>query len=109
MRWGVEIIENTRLIVRLKAKTSYLSKKKSSTTSELIPKNSSHLNIKFNIIFLRFACILTLKWDEFFGMSSDVVELFFFDKYDVLAFKRTIKRAFSIIYTPRLISNMLVR
>ena len=53
--------------------------------------------------------ILRLKWDEFFGMSSDVVELFFFDKYDVLAFKRTIKRVFSIISTPHLISNMLVR
>ena len=41
MRWGVEIVGNTRTMVRLEAETSYLSKAKSSTSSELIPKNSS--------------------------------------------------------------------
>ena len=32
-------------------------------------------------------------------MSSDDVEVFLFDKYDVSAFKRTIKRVFSTIST----------
>ena len=39
-------------------------------------------------------------------MSSDDVELFAFDKYDVSAFKRTIVRVFSTISTPHLIPNM---
>ena len=39
-------------------------------------------------------------------MSSDDVELFAFDKYDVSASKRTTVRVFPTIYTPRLIPNM---
>ena len=39
-------------------------------------------------------------------MSSDDVELFAFDKYDVSASKRTIVRVFSTISTPHLIPNM---
>ena len=39
-------------------------------------------------------------------MSSDDVELFAFDKYDVSAFKRTIKRVFSTISTSQFIPNM---
>ena len=39
-------------------------------------------------------------------MSSDDVELFAFDKYDVSASKRTVVRVFPIIYTPHLIPNM---
>ena len=39
-------------------------------------------------------------------MSSDDVELFAFDKYDVSASKRTIVRVFPTIYTPHLIPNM---
>ena len=39
-------------------------------------------------------------------MSSDDVELFVFDKYDVSASKRTIVRVFSTISTPHLIENM---
>ena len=79
----VELIENTRLIERLKAQTSYLSKTKSSASPELIPKNSSHFHAQMSIISLRFVPILTLKWDEFFGISSGDGELFVFDKYDV--------------------------
>ena len=39
-------------------------------------------------------------------MSSDQVELFVFDKYDVSPFKRIIKRVISTISTPHLIPNM---
>ena len=39
-------------------------------------------------------------------MSSDDVELFAFDKYDVSASKRTIVRVFPTISTPPLIPNM---
>ena len=39
-------------------------------------------------------------------MSSDDVELFSFDKYDVSASKRTIVRVFQTISTPPLIPNM---
>ena len=39
-------------------------------------------------------------------MSSDDVELFAFDKYDVSASKRTIVRVFPTISTPHLIPNM---
>ena len=39
-------------------------------------------------------------------MSSDDVELFAIDKYDVSAFKRTIVRVFPTISTPHLIPNM---
>ena len=39
-------------------------------------------------------------------MSSDDVELLAFDKYDVSAFKRTIKRVFSTISTSQFIPNM---
>ena len=42
-------------------------------------------------------------------MSSDHVEHFSFGKYDVSAFKRTIKRVFSTISTPHLISDMPIR
>ena len=39
-------------------------------------------------------------------MSSDDAELFLFDKYDVSAFKRTIKLVLSTISNPRFIPNM---
>ena len=39
-------------------------------------------------------------------MSSDDVELFAVDKYDVSASKRTIVRVFPTISTPHLIANM---
>ena len=39
-------------------------------------------------------------------MSSDGVELFAFDKYDVSASKRTIVCVFPSISTPHLIPNM---
>ena len=39
-------------------------------------------------------------------MSSDDVELFSFDKYDVSVSKRTIVRVFLTISTPHLIPNM---
>ena len=39
-------------------------------------------------------------------MSSDGVELFAFDKYDVSASKRTIVRVFPSISNPHLIPNM---
>ena len=39
-------------------------------------------------------------------MSSDDVELFAFDKYDVSASKRTIIRVFLTISTTHLIENM---
>ena len=39
-------------------------------------------------------------------MSSDDVELFVFDKYDVSAYKGTIVSVFPTIYTPHLIPNM---
>ena len=42
-------------------------------------------------------------------MSSDYVELFAFDKYDVSAFKRTIKRVFSTISTSQFIPDMSIR
>ena len=42
-------------------------------------------------------------------MSSDDVELFSFDKYDVSAFKRTIKRVFSTISTSQFIPDMSIR
>ena len=42
-------------------------------------------------------------------MSSDRVELFAFNKYDVSTFKRTIKRVFSTISTPRLGPDMPIR
>ena len=42
-------------------------------------------------------------------MSFDHAELFPFGKYDVSAFKRTIKRVFSTISTPHPISNMPIR
>ena len=76
MRRGVEIIENTRLIVRLKAETSYLSNRKSSASSELIPENSSLFNVKMVVIFTEFIGIFTLNKNEFSGMSSDDAELF---------------------------------
>ena len=42
-------------------------------------------------------------------MSSDDVEVFLFDKYDVSAFKRTIKRVFSTISTSQFIPDMSIR
>ena len=42
-------------------------------------------------------------------MTSDHVELFVFDKYDVSAFKRTIKRVFSTISTSQFIPDMSIR
>ena len=42
-------------------------------------------------------------------MSSYDGELFLFDKYDVSAFKRTIKRVFSTISTSQFIPDMLIR
>ena len=39
-------------------------------------------------------------------MSSDGVQLFAFDKYDVSASKRTIVRVFTTISTPHFIPNM---
>ena len=42
-------------------------------------------------------------------MSSDDAELFLFDKYDVSAFKRTIKRVFSTISTSQFIPDMSIR
>ena len=42
-------------------------------------------------------------------MSSDHVELFAFDKYDVSAFECTIKRVFSTISTTHIIPNMQIR
>jgi hypothetical protein len=50
--------------------------------------------------------IFTLDQEEFFGMSSDDVKLFAFDKHDVSASKRTILRVFPTISTPHLIPNM---
>ena len=95
----MEIVKNTRLIVRLKAETSYLSNRKSSTSSELIPKNSFLFNVKMVVIFTEFIGIFTFNKEEFFGMSSDDAELFLFDKYNVSAFKHTIKLVFSTIST----------
>ena len=59
-----------------------------------------------SIISVKFIDIFTLDQEEFFGMSSDDVELFAFDKYDVSASKRTIVRVFPTISTPHLIANM---
>ena len=42
-------------------------------------------------------------------MSSDDAEIFLFDKYDVSALKRTIKRVFSTISTSQFIPDMLIR
>ena len=42
-------------------------------------------------------------------MSSDDAELFLFDKYDVSALKRTIKRVFSTISTSQFIPDMSIR
>ena len=46
------------------------------------------------VTFTEFIGILTLNKEEFFGMSSDDVEFFTINKYDVSAFKRTIKNEF---------------
>ena len=105
---GGNIVGNTRKIVRLEAETSCLSKAKSSTSSELIPKNSSLFNVKMSINSVKITTIFTLNKDEFFGMSSDDAEFFLFDKYDVSAFKRTIKRVFSTISTSQLIPDMSI-
>ena len=59
-----------------------------------------------SIISVKFIDIFTLNQEEFFGMSSDGVELFAFDKYDVSASKRTIVRVFPSISNPHLIPNM---
>ena len=104
----MEIVGNTRTIARLEAETSYLSKAESSTSSELIPKNSSLFNVKMPINSVKITTIFTLNKDEFFGMSSDDAELFLFDKYDVSAFKRTIKRVFSTISTSQFIPDMSI-
>ena len=42
-------------------------------------------------------------------MSSDDTELFLFDKYDVSAFKRSIKRVFSTISTSQFIPDISIR
>ena len=63
-------------------------------------------NVKMSINFTEIIDIFTLNQEEFFGMSSDDVELFSFDKYDVSASKRTIVRVFPTISTPHLIPNM---
>ena len=102
----MEIVGNTRTMVRLETETSYLSKAKSSTSSEIIPKNSSQFNVKMYIISVKFIDIFTLNLEEFFGMSSDDVALFAFDNYDVSSSKRTIVRVFPTISTPPLIPNM---
>ena len=102
----MKIVENTRTIVRLEPETSYLSKAKSSTSSELIPKNSSWFNVKMFVTSVKFIDIFTLNQEEFFGMSSDDVELCAFDKYDVSASKRTIVCVFPTISDPHLIPNM---
>ena len=47
----MEIVGNTRTIVRLEAETSYLSKAKSSTSSELIPKNYELLKTLIKCVF----------------------------------------------------------
>ena len=61
------------------------------------------------VIFTEFIGIFTLNKDEFFGMSSDDAEIFLFDKYDVSALKRTIKRVFSTISTSQFIPDMSIR
>ena len=60
------------------------------------------------VIFTEFIYILKLNKEEFFGMSSDDVELFLFGTYGVSAFKCTIKRVFSTISTSQLIPNMSI-
>ena len=59
-----------------------------------------------SIISVKFIDMFTLNYEEFFWMSSDDVELFAFDKYDISASKRTIVRVFPTISTPPLIPNM---
>ena len=66
-------------------------------------------NVKILLDSVKITTIFTLNKDEFFGMSSDDDELFLFDKYDVSAFKRTIKRVFSTISTSQFIPDMLIR
>ena len=105
----MEIVGNTRTMVRLEAKTSYSSKEKSLTPSELIPKKSSQFNVKMFIISVKIIGIFTLDWEEFFGMSSGDVELFAFDKYGISASKRTIVRVFPTVSTPHLIPNMATK
>ena len=88
--------------MRLKAEISSLPMIKNSISSELIPKNSSQFNVKSYEISKEFMHIFTVNCEEFFGMSSDDVKFFTINKYDVSAFKRTVKHEFLTVSTPSL-------